>query len=363
MNGCAALGRTLPGGYDYLKDRYQKYLSEFDPATIRFNVPLAQYNTFAVGGPADVFHRIDSCGELERAFIIARQLAIPVFILGSGSNILVRDGGFRGIVLHNRTREVNYDYAADAAEKKDESRPMVLSLYQKHLLHAPKMSRQLIAADSGANLQTLIRTSLKQNLCGLDWLAGVPGTVGGALYNNAHYAGHQIDEFIVCVEYLDSDLCRRVSPTEELEFGYDASAFRHHKEWLVLRVFFSLEKKASDESQKNYQQLLLRRDDYKGSSAGCVFANLSPRQMRKAGLASSSVGYINDKILGINGTAAGGAMLGKHHGNFITNENNASASDVLALIGVVKKLYRQKFGIRLRTEIRILGRNRISGKS
>ncbi|NOY81561.1 MAG: FAD-binding protein [Kiritimatiellaeota bacterium] len=212
----------------------------------------------------------------------------------------------------------------------------------------------LVCADSGVSLQSLIKASLARNCLGLEDLAGIPGTVGGALYNNAHFSGRRIGDRIVAVEYIDSRGRTLVATPRQLHFGYDSTDFRRHPDWVATRIFFALTPGDGTRGRRKYRELLTARRNHAGRSAGCVFANLSVYQQRKARLPSPSIGYINDRLLGIRGLEKGGAVLGTHHGNFITNEGNASSSDVLQLIRTVRQEYRDRFGLRLRLEIRVV---------
>ncbi len=293
--------------------------------------------------------------DLHKATGLARDLRIPFVVLGGGSNVLIRDRGFRGVVVLNRTSEISFHpeclppaLAASDSDRRPSPHPPIPA----RSIGSDELA--VVCVDSGVSLQYLINASLARNYLGLEYFAGIPGTVGGALYNNAHFAGRQIGERIVAVEYIDSGGRTAIATPQQLHFRYDHTDFRRHPEWVATRVFFALTPGNGERGRQRYGELLGSRPDFPGRSAGCVFANLSPYQRRKARLPSPSIGYINDRILGIRGLGRGCAVLGTHHGNFITIEGNASSEDVLSLIRAVREKYKHRFGLRLRLEIRVV---------
>jgi len=335
---------------------YIKLADLFKPEQVFFDEPLKKYTTFGIGGPADLLIKVFHRDDLIRAIKNVRHLNIPFIMLGGGSNVLISDRGFRGLVILNRTSEISFDNQRHGSNPVTSPSNMHLlnTIFRDYQKDCSERDLSLVQVDTGVSLQHLIIKSLEHNLLGLEYFAGIPGTVGGALYNNAHFMGKQIGERIIAVEYINSG-CRPVIATpQDLHFGYDYTDFRKHSDWVATRIYFALTIGDGEQGLRKYRELLSKRRKYPGRSAGCIFANLSTYQQRKAHLPSPSIGYINDKILGIRGLERGGAVLGKYHGNFITNEGNASSEDVLYLIRSIRQKYRERFGIRLRLEIKVI---------
>ncbi len=334
----------------------RRFADAFPPQQVSFHEPLARYTTFGIGGPADVLVKALVLEDLRKAVDLARALQVRFLVLGGGSNVLIRDRGFRGVVVLNRTSRTSFHPdappSAPAAAGAPDFPPRGGAI--RGVKNDAPDPCAVVCADSGASLQALIKASLARNYLGLEHFAGIPGTVGGALYNNAHFSGRQIGERIVAVEYLDSRGKSVIAPPQQLHFRYDNSDFRRHPDWVATRVFFALTPGDGEQGRQRYREILKARRDYPGRSAGCVFANLSVHQQRKARLPSRSVGWINDRMLGIRGLRRGGAVLGTGHANFIANEGNASSDDVLQLIRTVRQMYRDRFGLRLRLEIRVV---------
>lgn len=292
----------------------------------RRDAPLAPLTTFKVGGAADWLVDVTSETELRAALEIAGSAGIPVTILGGGSNVLVSDAGVRGLVLRVRPMEVSQT--------------------------APDRVR----ADAGLTMNGLVRWTIGRGLAGLEAWAGTPGTVGGAIYGNAHFGGRNIGDLVAAVRLVEPGGEVRTVPASGMAFGYDTSRLQRTREVLLWAEFvvgpgdpaaLRLVSRDSLAHRKNTQPL-------QAPSAGCIFQN--PDRVRDAvpeGIPASA-GALVDRA-GLKGSRSGAAKVSDTHANFIVNEGGASAADIRALIERCKRDVREQFGVVLREEIVYLG--------
>lgn len=294
---------------------------------VRTGQVLAPYTTFRIGGPADLFFAAEDAGELERAVCAARDHGVPFFLLGRGANILVGDRGFRGLVIRNR---------AAAVELLDGGR---------------------LRAESGALVYPdLIEIAVGHGLSGLEHYAGIPSTVGGALWQNLHFLSpaprRERTMFIAEVTegalVLNREGARRAVGVEYFEFGYDDSIL-HRNDDIVLTATFTL---TPGDSAR------MRR---------VIAENLEWRVHRHPPLDSEpSVGSIFKKIAGIGagrlieecglkGASVGGAVVTQRHANIVVNRGGATAADVRALIARIQEVVERRTGHRLEPEILFVG--------
>jgi UDP-N-acetylmuramate dehydrogenase len=299
-------------------------------------VPLAPYTTFRIGGPADLLVEVASAGELAAAVTAARRHRVPYFRLGLGANILVGDRGFRGLVIRNRARGVALEPTAGPAQR---------------------ASPRRLRAESGVVVYPdLIELAIAHGLSGLEHYAGIPSTVGGAVWQNLHFLSPAparertmfIAEVTVEAELLDAAGERRTAGVEELAFGYDTSIL-HHRPDTVLSVTFEL----APADPERLRQV--------------VRENLAWRALRHPPLDTEpSVGSIFKKIAGVGagrlieeaglkGAARGGAVVTHRHANIIVNRGGATAAEVRALIDHVQEVVERRTGQRLETEILMVG--------
>ncbi len=295
---------------------------------LRRNVVLAPFTTFRIGGPADLFYSANSAEELRDAIVAARDLDAPHFLLGLGANILVGDAGFRGLVVHNNARAVD--------------------------VHPEE---ETLTAESGAIVYPdVIDIAIAAGLAGFEHYAGIPSTIGGALWQNLHFLSPAperdrtvyIEEILASAEMLLGDNRVHVVEPAYFAFGYDESRLQHCDD-VALKATFQLKAASPD---------ILRE---------VAKANLSWRAERHPPLDSRpSAGSIFKKIEGIGagrlidrcemkGTRIGGAEISEQHANFIVNRGDARASDVLALIALVQQKVEKETGYRLQTEINLIG--------
>ena len=298
----------------------------FGPGRIRTGAPLAPLTTFKLGGPADVLLEAESVADIRRAVAIARDFGMPVTVLGGGSNILVADAGVRGLVIRVRGGEIR-----DTGEG-------------------------LVRADAGVAINGLVRWTIGRGLASLEAWAGTPGTVGGALYGNAHFQGRNISDLVVGASVLASD--GRVQELEagELEFGYDSSRMQRTRE-VVLSAEFRVTRGSPQllrETARTSLAYRKRTQPLASPSAGCIFQNPDPARDRVPQGIPWSAGALVDRA-GLKGLQEGGARISTTHANFIVNEGTADAESVRRLIQRCKAVVLERFGVHLREEIVYLG--------
>jgi len=287
--------------------------------TVLFDEPMARHTSYRIGGPVDVFIVPADADDLGAALTILRQRDIPVVILGRGTNLLVRDGGIRGSVVSME--------AMAGVERTGENG---------------------VTAQAGAPLMEVINRCVGWSLAGLEKLAGIPGSVGGAVVMNAGAHGAYIEGVVHAATILGTDGKVYNRTRDELGFGYRTSGLESSE--IILQVDMTLETGDAEEISRIVKEKLdWRRDRQPLSlpSAGSVFKNPP----------GSPAGRIITE-LGLKGTRVGGAEVSTLHANFIVNRGGARAADVLSLIELIVKKVRDERGIELEPEIKIVGEDR-----
>ncbi len=278
------------------------------------NIPLARYTTWGVGGPADFFVEPSDEQELADALRFAQEEGIIPFFIGSGSNLLVHDNGFRGMVVR-------------------------MSLLNEFSVDGTKVTVQ-----AGVKLPRLARITADMGLSGLEELAGIPGTIGGAIIQNAGAYGREIGELVNWVEIYGDDGVERYR-SDALKFLYRKTILP--SEGPILRVQLELKKGVVERIRSRMRELLIdrHRKQPRGRTAGSVFKN--PEGARPAG-------WLLDRA-GVKGLRVGGAEYSHIHANFIVNIGGASASDIFQLIQIGKRRVMEQFRIELETEVVMVG--------
>lgn len=292
------------------------------------DVPLAPFTTFRIGGPAQLFLEANDEAELAAAVRLALAKGIPFFLLGGGSNLVISDQGVEGLVIRNRARE---GHIVDAAAG-------------------------LLTASTGHTLWDVVQLAQRSGLTGFETLAGIPGSIGGALYGNAGAYGKCIGDLLVAADVLDpsNGEIRRVDASF-FEFGYRTSALKR-KPGIVLRATFRL-------SQGDPKTILAQMDDILAQRhtkhppievgcAGSFFKNLDPNPGEARRRAA---GEVLEKA-GAKEMAVGGASVYAKHANFIVNYGKATAADVRNLALLLKSKVQEMFGIELHEEVLYVGR-------
>jgi UDP-N-acetylmuramate dehydrogenase len=294
----------------------------FGEARVRRDAPLGPLTTFRVGGPADWLVDLHGSEELRLAVRIARAAAIPVTVLGGGSNVLVADEGVRGLVIRVHGGEVN---APDPAT---------------------------VRADAGVTINGLVRWTINRGVAGLEAWAGTPGTVGGAVFGNAHFQGRLISELVEAVTLVTEAGELADVPVGEMEFGYDFSRLHHTREIAVSADFrvATGEPAALRAIARESLAFRKRTQPLESSSAGCIFQNPDPARDRVPEGIPPSAGALVDRA-GLKGAREGAARVSPTHANFIVNEGGATARDIRTLIDRCKSEVLARFGVALREEI------------
>jgi UDP-N-acetylmuramate dehydrogenase len=295
-------------------------------AGVQEQAPLAAYTTFKVGGPADWLFHARSAEDVRAAITAARSDGIPVTVLGGGSNVLVADAGVRGLVVRIHGGDVR------------------------------ALSDSAVRADGGLTINGLVRWTINRGISGLESWAGTPGTVGGAVYGNAHFKGRLIGELIESVELMSMDGQERRLITAEMEFGYDRSRLQRTRE-IVLSADFRVgrgEPAALRAVARESLAYRKRTQPLESASAGCIFQNPDPAVDRVPDGIPPSAGALVDRA-GLKGASEGAARVSPTHGNFIVNDGTASAGDIRRLIERCRNDVRTRFGVDLRDEIVYLG--------
>jgi UDP-N-acetylmuramate dehydrogenase len=289
-------------------------------ARVRADVPLASHTTLRLGGPADLFIEAMTVDELIEFARQARQRGVPIFILGNGSNILVRDQGVRGLVIENHCDQFSLDRI--------------------------NSERALVRAESGVPLPGLANRLARQGWAGLEWAIGVPGTLGGAIVGNAGAHGACLADSLGRVMILDASDVVRELPKTELAFDYRASRFKRAKGEVVLRADLELRGDAPQMciARMNQYTEHRRRTQPTDPSVGSIFKNPP----------GDAAGRLIDQA-GLKGTRVGGIEVSQVHANFFVNRGGATASDVLRLIEMARERVRGKFGVELELEIEVIG--------
>lgn len=288
------------------------------------NEPMSKHTSFAIGGPADVLAYPANRQDLLLLLRTIRAEGAAYFLLGGGTNLLVRDSGFRGVVIN--LRRMN----AVAVEREYRS---IGGAYG------------VVHAEAGVSLPKLVSFAAEEGFRGLEFAAGIPGTVGGAICMNAGTALGEIGDIVESVELLSPEGVLATRSREEMEFGYrTASVPEGH---LVLGTRLVLRRDEKNKVKARVQELLETRKQRQPRglpNAGSVFKN--PQE--------ESAGRLIETA-GLKGRTIGNAQVSEQHANFIVNLGKAKASDVIALMDLVKQTVLEVHGVRLEPEIKIIG--------
>lgn len=300
----------------------------FGDEPVRQEVPLAPLTTFKVGGPAEWFVEPHTSDAIVRGLQAAHRLHLGVTMLGGGSNVLIADDGLRGLVM--RPRGGTIELVGD----------------------------RLVRADAAVTINGLVRWTITRGLAGLEAWAGTPGTVGGALYGNAHWRQQNIGDLVESVRLADRTGALRQVSGDRLEFAYDSSRLQRSGEvavWAAFRVTPGQPADVLRETARASLAFRKRTQPLASPSAGCIFQNPQPgRDVVPDGIPPSA-GALIDRA-GLKGHRIGGARVSEVHANFIVNDGTATAADIGALADRCRTEVLARFGVRLREEIVRLGR-------
>lgn len=300
--------------------------SAFGADRVHVEAPLAPLTTFRVGGPAQWLLETRSADELVQALSLAATHQVPVVMLGGGSNVLVSDAGVRGLVIRPRGGAI-------------------VRLDEHH-----------VRADAAVTINGLVRWTITHAAAGIEEWAGTPGTVGGAVYGNAHFGGRLVSELITAVRLCDRRGVVSDVPVDAMGFGYDRSRLQTSGE-ILLSADFKVRPGDAEQLRETARRSLAyrkRTQPLEKPSAGCVFQNPMKGQDVVPDGIPWSAGALVDRA-GLKGAMRGGARVSPTHGNFIVNDGHATAADIRGLIDACRTAVRERFGVELREEIVYLG--------
>jgi len=305
---------------------------------IQKNISLAPHTTFKIGGPAKEFVVVRTAEEIAEALTYAKKCELEVFLLGGGSNILVSDAGFDGLVIH--LADVN-----------------------------PEVKETAIHAFAGTSLERVVNTARDASLSGLQNVAGVPGTVGGAVRGNAGAFGTEMKDVVSRVTAVHREtFAIQAFSREECHFSYRMSVFKEGDEWVVAEAVFSLEAGEKEALTAHMENIVAQRNAKQDQSAWCagsffvnpVVENDGLRKEFEQEVGTSCregkvpAGWLIDRA-GLRGKRIGGAMVSENHPNYILNVENATAEDVLILASYITQHVRRDSSVQLMQEVQYVG--------
>ncbi len=301
-------------------------IARFGRDRVIAHAPLAAFTTFRVGGPAEWLLETRNAEEVVAALQLADSAGIAVTMLGGGSNVLISDAGIRGLVIRPR---------GGAIDQLDETH---------------------VRADAAITINGLVRWTVLHGVAGLEAWAGTPGTVGGAIFGNAHFGGRSIGELVAVVQVASRQGDVREVPAADMGFGYDRSRLQQSGEVLLTATFLVGRGEPSALRATARASLAFRKQTQplESPSAGCVFQNPDPARDCVPDGIPPSAGALVDRA-GLKNAAIGGARVSPAHGNFIVNDGSATAQDIRRLIERCRTTVRDRFRVELREEIVYLG--------
>lgn len=298
----------------------EKELQNFlNRADILKNEPMAKHTSFKIGGNAEYFIKVKSIQNLKKILILANRKNIPITIVGNGTNLLVREGGIKGFVLKLDFNEFKIKRNANEI---------------------------LITVEAGMSLAALSAIALKEEIEGLEFLSGIPGTIGGAVRMNAGAYGTEMKDIVLKTKVMTYDGKVKNLTLEEQNFSYRNSVFANN-EFIILETTLKLKKGNKEEIEAKMKEYALSRK------------NSQPLEYPNAGSTFKRVeGKITAKLIdecGLKGFNVGDAEISRKHAGFVVNKGNATAEDVLNLSKIVQQKVKEKFDVNIELEILVLG--------
>ncbi len=302
---------------------------------VQARVPLAAHTRFGIGGPADLFAEATSADAIVQALRAARSAGVPCLVIGGGTNLVVSDDGFRGLVVRYTAGVISAD-------------------------------GPVVASDAGAELDALVDFAIGRGLKGFETLARIPGSVGAAVYGNAGAYGHSISERLRAVRFLDGELIRSFDRAQ-CEFQYRESVFKRRRDWTVLSAEWLLEPADPEALRRVADEIRSVRDEKFPATmkcAGSVFKNLVLAELPAAVAAKVRPDVIREgkvpaayflEQVGAKGMAHGDIRVAAYHANLIYNEGRGTARDLRELITELKERVRARFGLDLEEEVQYVG--------
>jgi len=325
-----------------LKKEYKIIAHIFGENRIKINEPLSGHSTINIGGPADVYLETLNINEFIKIIRALKEYNIPFIIIGGGSNILFSDNGFRGVVIKNKANKIKIVAIKGniCSEKKD-------------------IKRILVEVESGCMVNQLVRFTIEESISGLEYFLGLPGTIGGAIYMNAHnmHKKEFIGDNLFSAQILNDQGDLLSVTNDYFKFGYDQSIIQKTHD-IVISAVFELKGGCKDDLWKIASEEISYRNKTHPikPSLGCTFKNISKSQAMQLATPNytTSAGYLIDRC-NLKGVNIGNAQISDKHANFIINNGGAKASDVIQLIKDCKRKVKEKFNINLCEEIKFIG--------
>lgn len=313
--------------------------------------PMSRHTTFRIGGAADFFVKVQTISQLQEAVRYLKKEQIPFYIVGNGSNLLVRDEGVRGVVLQLGERFSGYEFLHEtpgSVAQKDTAAVSGAGQTAQIPVGTAVDKNQIVMvrAKAGSLLGRLGKEFAEYSLSGFEFASGIPGTLGGAVYMNAGAYGGEIKDILVRATLMDMDGSLLEFTNQQMQFGYRKS-IAAEKNYIVLEADLALHVSSKEEVLAKMAELSAQRrlkQPLEYPSAGSTFKRPE--------------GYFAGKLIsdaGLKGFSVGGAQVSEKHAGFVINTGNATAADVIALTDAVRDKVFEKYGVKLELEIKQLG--------
>jgi len=314
-------------------------LAEIPNLTVSAGAPLSRYTRFAIGGPADIYAETADVESFLRALAVARRSELDMMVMGGGTNLIVSDDGYRGIILRFIARSIS-------------------------------AAGECVTADAGAELQELVDFTAAGGLKGLETLAGIPGSVGAAVYGNAGAYGHSISERVRVVRFFDGESVRELD-NAGCEFRYRESIFKRNKHWIIFSATLAMERADAGTLQKTAADIVKVRNEkfpVTMKCAGSIFKNLLLAELAPDVAAEVPSSVVREgkvpaafflEQVGAKGLQCGDIHVAAYHANLIYNAGAGTAASLCGLIHELKKRVHERYGLELEEEVQYVGFPRV----
>jgi UDP-N-acetylmuramate dehydrogenase len=304
-----------------MAENLQEKFTTLTSGPVFVNEPLARFTTLRVGGPADFLVHPINRQEVEAVIQVAHEEKMPIFVFGGGSNLLIRDGGIRGIVIN------------------------LMRGFQGKSVISESQDNLVLQVEAGVTIPALLQFLCENGLSGLEFMAGIPASLGGALWMNAGTREGEIGDRVESLTFIDKNGRIKTFTHTQCGFSYRHTDLPTHA--IILEATIKLARGNTEKIKQKIEKLRSRRVETQPlnlPNIGSVFKN--PKK-----------GYAGQIIedAGLKNVRVGHARISEKHGNFIVNEGKASAKDVLALIGLIKDKVKERCQVRLETEVHVVG--------
>jgi len=316
-------------------DETARRLREIEPLTVSRDALLSQHTRFGIGGPASILVEAPDPASFVNALQTARSSGLDYVVIGGGTNLIVSDDGFCGVVLKLTARTI-------------------------------KIDGELVTADAGVVLQDLVDSTVDHGLQGLETMTGIPGFTGAAVYGNAGAYGHSISERVTSVEFFDGNTIRRID-NAACQFHYRESIFKRHKDWIVFSADLGMTPADATVLRATADKILaVRNAKYPPTMkcAGSIFKNFLLAELPGSVAAEvPKTSIIEGKVpsawfleqVGAKGMREGGIEVASYHANLIYNTGDGTAHELRKVIGELKRRVRDRFGIEVQEEVQYVG--------